>query len=796
MGWVILLWQLRRSKNPVITGSIFLLSFICFAGLATGVPGISLFSQILRAIPFLSQAFRIPFTKLSMSMTLFLSLCSGVAIYTLFQRGKYVAKRFALPLKVGVTGLFCCALIYYSWPSFGGNFLYKGARNTFPTEYRQLFAYLQSQPSHQRIANFPILTDTGWEMFRWNDQAGYTGSGFYWYALPQPILNRAFDVWHPNNENYRLQMVHAVYNNDPQEFETLLKKYDVAHVLIDESVIIADNPKAPLLNQKLATLLSRVPNVQFETQIGFLKLYAFTPNLEKSAVYSPPNYKTVGTQPNGIREDKAAQFLGNVVGGTGYHFPFAFLAQESIPAAQLEQQDDQFSIHTQTQFSDETSSAFVLPDFIPGQNIDFTLQLQKKDRQLLLTFIPSLPNFSVNEKNIQLAQTQTLSFKEPAKLPEKFLVQINDQVLAVDQKELSLATPQTIGQISLGYQEPITVDFFKQLTTSVARLDTATFDSSFWQNYQNFHVPINPTKTINATAQFTAQPISIDVTKPGFYLPFNCDYEKDGSIQRTINEGSVTFRTQNGGSICEYYLLPNLPLNQGYLIHVQGRNTAGKSPRVIITNGATTHNDLEYQLSSGNFSDYLVFLPSKYEERGLSINLTTRSYGLEKAENTIEKIEAIPIPIETILGSFIQSKDAQETKNKATITDVKSTGTGLYSVQVSNPSAGGLIVLSESFDNNWIAFKKPQNIREWLQLSHRLLEHREYNDWANAWVVPEGTYSVFIWYWPQLLTFVGYGLLVLGLLVVSISVLLSFRKKSKKKLPISLKDSLRGRNLK
>ena len=38
----------------------------------------------------------------------------------------------------------------------------------------------------------------GWNYYDW----GYRGSGFLWYGIKQPILDRAFDVWDKSSEKY------------------------------------------------------------------------------------------------------------------------------------------------------------------------------------------------------------------------------------------------------------------------------------------------------------------------------------------------------------------------------------------------------------------------------------------------------------------------------------------------------------------------------------------------------------------------------------------------------------------
>ena len=57
----------------------------------------------------------------------------------------------------------------------------------------------------------------------------------------------------------------------------------------------------------------------------------------------------------------------------------------------------------------------------------------------------------------------------------------------------------------------------------------------------------------------------------------------------------------------------------------------------------------------------------------------------------------------------------------------------------------GLLKLSQGYDQGWTSLD---------------LEHVKVDGWANGWIVPQsGTVTIF--YWPQLLEFLGFG--VLGL---------------------------------
>ncbi|MEJ2276721.1 MAG: hypothetical protein P8Y70_03075, partial [Candidatus Lokiarchaeota archaeon] len=62
----------------------------------------------------------------------------------------------------------------------------------------ELYEFFGKAPKQARVAFFPVQTFWGWNFYSWN----YRGSGFLWYGIEQPILDRAFDVWSKHNEDY------------------------------------------------------------------------------------------------------------------------------------------------------------------------------------------------------------------------------------------------------------------------------------------------------------------------------------------------------------------------------------------------------------------------------------------------------------------------------------------------------------------------------------------------------------------------------------------------------------------
>lgn len=222
---------------------------------------------LIQEIPVLKEAFRAPFTKWSIPASLFFSLFLSSFVLLLLNLSKSLHRfSYLLTSFLVILPLFAVYL-----PTFQGHLIYKNLRINIPSEYFQLFEYLQSQDHNTRLANFPQHTPWGWEYYNW----GYRGSGFLWHGIPQPILDRAFDVWSLPSQQYFEEIKTAIYAKDLARFENVLEKYSVTWVLLDKNIILpANEDQSGLYLQELETLL-QTNNFQKEKNFGAISLYRF-----------------------------------------------------------------------------------------------------------------------------------------------------------------------------------------------------------------------------------------------------------------------------------------------------------------------------------------------------------------------------------------------------------------------------------------------------------------------------------------------------------------------------------------
>lgn len=273
----------ERNQYRWIYVFLFLVPFVI---LANNTPPFSWIDGLLYRLPFLSQVLRSPFTKLSVLLAFSYSIffafgASFILGYIRFRWGKVL-------IVVGVVML----LAAFTFPVFTGNLFYKQAKVNMPEEYFKSWEFFKSQNPNSRIAFFPVQTFWGWNFYRW----GYSGSGFLWYGLKQPILDRAFDVWSRSDENYYWEISQALYSKNQTLFEKVLEKYQVNWLLIDENVIYPSSPKS-LYFDEIKQLLAPSNRIVLAQNFGKIKIYKVNLKIpENNFVFLTEGMLTVGPE--------------------------------------------------------------------------------------------------------------------------------------------------------------------------------------------------------------------------------------------------------------------------------------------------------------------------------------------------------------------------------------------------------------------------------------------------------------------------------------------------------------------
>lgn len=282
---------------------------------------------------------------------------------------------------------------------------------------------------------------------------------------------------------------------------------------------------------------------------------------------------------------------------------------------------------------------------------------------------------------------------------------------------------------------------------------TLSVDKSFAPKYQEIivnntdemtvTVPLGKNRSISNIIPLTTDKLSTQSK--------NCDNFQRGSVEKIFENGSINLIAKNKASNCEYLQISNLYPNVSYFLRIAGENISGRNLKFVVNSNQTRRNEIEYSATESKF-DELYLLPPPSHGEVFDLNIESRSFGKEVSSNRLEKLEFIPLAVNWLSnirlykqGSFIQNSQID-------ITDTEKIGTGFYKINYMPKGENGLLILNQSYESGWVAFV---NINK--------LEHLVSNSWSNAWEVKSSdcdkNCTITIYYWPQLLQYLGFVLI-------------------------------------
>lgn len=261
---VIIVGLLQKSPMQKYTVTLFVFSSCIFL---SNTPVIEQLNSILRNLPLVNQIFRNPFTKVIVPTSFIFAVSFSMGSLYLFQILKKIRlhEYLVVALMTGLIGVF-------AFPSFQGEYISKRMKVSIPQQYFDLFSYLDNIDKNKRIMNLPQGSYWGWYEYEW----GLRGSGFLWYGIEQPIMDRAFDVWSDELEGYYWQLADALRKENMDDLNNLIEKYDISYVLYDESLVQSDPFNPTKLAYKQKDLLAGNDKLRLVKQFGTVYLYETT----------------------------------------------------------------------------------------------------------------------------------------------------------------------------------------------------------------------------------------------------------------------------------------------------------------------------------------------------------------------------------------------------------------------------------------------------------------------------------------------------------------------------------------
>lgn len=458
---------------------LIILIFSLFFLINDNFPIAPLYNLFQNHIPFFKEVFRFPEDKIFNLFVFEVSIFFSFASLFVLEKLKKISKYAPFVLAALIIGL----LVIYNLPSFKGNFINKAMKVNIPNYYFELFSYLDGKSETGRVANLPINSPFGWAYYNWNNQPSYQGAGFLYFGIKQPLLDRDFDRWSPYNESYYREMSYAVYKDDLTLFKNVLKKYQIAFVFIDRSVIDPDHPQSTLYFDQEQKLIETSGMAKDKHVFGEI------------TIYTVGNYKILSSLSTNVNvrpsthtfyQDFAYANVGDYLTSNSD----SFLQSATFP----------FRDFIDNQSKANPDVVKIYPDridFIPlvkiqnyqASNLAKNLTVipsdliaKKSGNNLLLSFYPNVPVFDQTSSALPIQTTLTVP-------------NVNNLAISLNQKDLvdfsSLTdnTPQALGRVNLLNADNTITIFNKANSSSVINKPLLPYLVPFFSSCDNKNLP-------------------------------------------------------------------------------------------------------------------------------------------------------------------------------------------------------------------------------------------------------------------------------------------------------------------
>ncbi len=736
------LFYYAKTRKKSYELGIVIFGLLAFSILASQIPGFSYVSEWIQKMPVFKQAFRAGFTKLSISLSLCYAIFLAFGILGICR----ILKKHT---RVFIAFMIFLSIIF-SLPAFKGDFIYRKARLEIPDGYFKMFKFFQNQPQDERITTLPQGDHWGWDMYRW----GYSGSGFLWFGLPQPVTERAFDAWNNFNENYYWELVYTIYSKRYDLFEKVMDKYQINWIVFDDSFISFANDKSIIydadlkdyLNRSAKFILTKTFPLSNTANAGNLYIYKVNhfPTEERITVKTLP---TIGPKYNWTSFDQAYFENGSYLtdfNTVQIYYPFRSLFTDR------KQSELEFQVK-------EENDSIVFSTVIPQNLIGKTLSL------------PNLKSDELISRNDQESSKSAL-YKPVIYLNGKLLYDYGDNP---NRLETSIQLPESNDG---------------KLEISIPKIkEYAGYDSQKDKYYLD-------------------APTICNVQQKG-----------ESKNKLVVDDGITGHHFENTDSgLCKDIYINTLIHKFGYLVNVTSKHISGNPLNFYILNSASQKNDIEVYLPDDTnqlIKSYFVLPPMQSDTYGYSLRLANNSIGNKLTVNEIYYINIFQIPYDFLTSlkivnnnsnqsfDFAQDK-LSESSVQLQIEKVEHPNPTTYYVEISDKrevisnSQPATLILSQSFNPGWQAYimeYQIPNTKYKIQrmfpfiFGQRLTNHVLVNNWENGWILDKSQitnpndqtntnntnsnsqilntkYQIQIIFWPQYLEYLGFILLPLPFL--------------------------------
>lgn len=775
-------------------------------------------------VPLFKELFRFPFTKFSIFLMFVYSVFFGYAISVI---SDFVGRKTFKVSAVFIWLAFSSALIYFSLPAFKGQLINPAMRVEIPDRYFQMFKFFDEEKEYGRVLHLPIHSFWGWETYSWDDRGlGYQGAGFLWFGIKQPLIDREFDRWNIANEQPYRELSTAIYSKNEELLQKYLEKYKIRWVVLDKSILAPGLDKKILFHKEIEQMFSDLGSVSIAKDFGDgLLVYEYSPNTDFKRVENIFSYRVSGNTLFKEYYDPVYVKYGNYVSGdeaTHQFLGFNSL-DENIDSSLI--YSDEKDVHLKLPYGDgkypgigKIPATLKIKSNGGGSSIEVlyndillgTIPINLSDGVYFMKLGESFyslsglgldgfvgnylasPSEAINYKVYKLGDkvkvdeilysnlescdplgSDNYSSYSLSKISSGFKITGKNTLACVTSSASKFLGSETSGPVAVSFSSDMEVMdrdfcmlnnftglcvdhfvrgsyFISDITPNILRYDLRFFsdarNSKEEVSKSYFDVSIYPmVEILNGNLKYD---VISSVNIKGYlsfpkvdYLTIEpreiegnrraCQIGQNLEESNFIDSGKGLVFNSTKSSLCDSYDFPLASHKDGYIMEVRSEYFEGVPLRICLTNETSKRCDIEVSLPANKSEGtYYFMIPPMGEGVGYTINVSNYVFGDTMSRNELRYLSLIPVSYELV-------------KN----------------IEVSIPQKGGgnLYVLNEAYDPGWLAL---------CGIWKCGASHVKVNNWANGWVFENGIPdNVKVYFWPQILEFIGFGLLGVSLVI-------------------------------
>ena len=223
---------------------------------------------------------------------------------------------------------------------------------------------------------------------------------------------------------------------------------------------------------------------------------------------------------------------------------------------------------------------------------------------------------------------------------------------------------------------------------------------------------------------------------------------------RDSNSSSISATNQE--VIAFYNCSNSLDFTQGHILKIDSQNVSGRPLLVKVFSLLDHRLIIDTKINPSQNPSYFIIPPINSFDIGLGVNVSSLSFSNQPSTNIVNDMTIAEFDFNTIANTHSQflPKPNQEIK-----IDSHRFNQTFYYAQITPQTK--YLTLYQSFSPAWLAFYFDDHHPVFLT-NHVLI-----NNWANGWEINNINHNtIYIFFWPQLLEFLGFGLLIGALICV------------------------------